>query len=99
MRSPARRRRWRLEATSGAGTTRSAAVPRLMRTSGRSRDAEEPASPRGNGLECDDVVLHHVGGQLGVVRVAAVLLAVGDQPVEHVNHRGALALVGLVLVN
>src|SRR6266550_7988485 len=99
MRSPARRRRWRLEATSGAGTTRSAAVPRVMTRSGRSWGAEERATPRGNGLECDDVVLHRVGRQLGVVRVAAVLLAVGDQPVEHVDRRAALGLVDLVLVH
>src|SRR5205823_5462175 len=83
--SPARRRRWRLEATSGAGITRSAAVPRLMTRSGRSRDTEERATRRGNGLECNDVVVHYVGRQLGIVRVAAVLLAVGDQPVEHVD--------------
>src|ERR1700687_5129852 len=97
MRSPASKRRWRLVATSGVGTTRSA-VPRVMATLGGGGHVEEGGACRGEGLQRKDVVLDDVGRQLRVVEVDRVLLAIGDQPVEEVDQRGPLGLVGLVFV-
>src|ERR1700682_5647438 len=97
MRSPASKRRWRLVATSGVGTTRSA-VPRLMATLGGSGHVEEGAASRCDGLQRNDVVLDDVSRQLRVVEIDRVLLAIGDQPVEEVDQRGPFGLVGLVFV-
>src|ERR1700682_3208567 len=97
-RSPETSRRWRLAATSGVGTIRLAAVPRLMATLGRGGHVEEGAASRGNSLQRNNVVLHEVGRQLRVVKVDGVLLTVGEEPVEVVDERGALGLVGLILV-
>src|SRR6202795_2232598 len=94
-RSPETSRRWRLAATSGVGTIRSAAVPRLMATLGRGGHVEEGAASRGHGLQQIDVVSNDVRRQFRIVDISSVLLAVIHQPVEKVDQRGALGLFGL----
>src|SRR5437868_12639438 len=91
--SPEMSRRWRLVATSGAGATRSA-LPLPIRSLGR--DLEERAPPGGDAFQGGDVVRHHIAGELRVVKIHGVLLAVVDQPVQQVDRRRPLGLVRLV---
>src|ERR1700724_1066300 len=95
IRSPEMSRRWRLVATSGVGTTRSVAVPRLISASGRRGGAQGGGGSRGDGLQRRNILSNDVRRQLRVVHIDRIRLALGDEPVEEAAEGSPLGLSAL----